>query len=51
MFRGPENDPLARQAGYLDGIRSVMVGASANESIRTGRPVHLVDGGTRMADS
>ncbi|GIH95124.1 Gfo/Idh/MocA family protein [Planobispora siamensis] len=51
VFRGPDGDPLARQAGYLDGIRSVMVGASANESIRTGRPIHLVDGGTRMADS
>ncbi|MFC4057644.1 Gfo/Idh/MocA family protein [Planomonospora corallina] len=51
VFRGPGDDPLARQAGYLDGIRSVMVGASANESIRTGRPVHLADGGTRMADS
>ncbi|GAA3121679.1 Gfo/Idh/MocA family oxidoreductase [Planomonospora alba] len=51
VFRGPGDDALARQAGYLDGIRSVMIGASANESIRTGRPVHLVDGGTRMADS
>ncbi|GAT66328.1 dehydrogenase [Planomonospora sphaerica] len=51
VFRGPDGDPLARQAGYLDGIRSVMVGASANESIRTGRPIRLVDGGTRMADS
>ncbi|GGL07209.1 Gfo/Idh/MocA family protein [Planomonospora parontospora] len=51
VFRGPGGDPLARQAGYLDGIRSVMVGASANESIRTGRPIRLVDGGTRMADS
>ncbi|MBG0813715.1 Gfo/Idh/MocA family protein [Planomonospora sp. ID82291] len=51
VFRGPDGDPLARQAGYLDGIRSVMVGASANESIRTGRPVRLTDGGTRMADS
>ncbi|MBG0830209.1 Gfo/Idh/MocA family oxidoreductase [Planomonospora sp. ID67723] len=50
VFRGPGDDPLARQAGYLDGIRSVMVGASANESIRTGRPVHLTDGGTRMSD-
>ncbi|GAA3446512.1 Gfo/Idh/MocA family protein [Planomonospora venezuelensis] len=51
VFRGPGDDPLARQAGYLDGIRSVMVGASANESIRTGRPVHLTAGGTRVSDS
>ncbi|MEU7895152.1 Gfo/Idh/MocA family oxidoreductase [Nonomuraea sp. NPDC049152] len=41
----------ALEAGPLDGIRSVMVGASANESIRTGRPVHLTDGGTRMASA
>ncbi|NRQ36676.1 Gfo/Idh/MocA family oxidoreductase [Nonomuraea sp. NN258] len=50
VFRGGVADPLARQAGYLDGIRSVLVGAAANESMRTGRAVHLVDGGTRMAD-
>ncbi|MFE3449244.1 Gfo/Idh/MocA family protein [Nonomuraea sp. NPDC059194] len=48
VFRGPGDDPLARQAGYLDGIRGVMVGAAANESIRTGGPVHLTHGGTRM---
>ncbi|MFI6325888.1 Gfo/Idh/MocA family protein [Nonomuraea sp. NPDC050556] len=49
VFRGPGADPLARQAGYLDGIRSVMVGASANRSIATGLPVNLTGGGTRMA--
>ncbi|MEU4550360.1 Gfo/Idh/MocA family protein [Nonomuraea dietziae] len=51
LFRGAGDDPLARQAGYVDGIRSVLVGAAANESIRSGRPVLLADGGTRMADS
>ncbi|GAA2357442.1 Gfo/Idh/MocA family oxidoreductase [Nonomuraea africana] len=51
VFRGPDDDPLARQAGYVDGIRSVMVGAAANESIRSGRAIQLADGGTRMADS
>ncbi len=50
VFRGPGDDPLARQAGYLDGIRGVMVGVCANESMRAGRPIRLVDGGTRMAD-
>ncbi|MEU4726649.1 Gfo/Idh/MocA family oxidoreductase [Nonomuraea dietziae] len=51
LFRGAGDDPLARQAGYVDGIRSVLVGAAANESIRSGGPVLLADGGTRMADS
>ncbi|MEV4164666.1 Gfo/Idh/MocA family protein [Nonomuraea dietziae] len=51
LFRGAGDDPLARQAGYVDGIRSVLVGAAANESIRSGRAVLLADGGTRMADS
>ncbi|WP_433497369.1 Gfo/Idh/MocA family protein [Sphaerimonospora sp. CA-214678] len=49
VFRGPGDDPLARQAGYLDGIRGVMVGVCANESMRSGRPIRLADGGTRMA--
>lgn len=35
-------DPLGRAAGYLDGVRAVAVGAAANESLLTGRPV-LVD--------
>jgi predicted dehydrogenase len=34
-------DPLRRAAGYLDGVRSVLVGAAANEAIRTGLPVPL----------
>ncbi|MEV0586060.1 Gfo/Idh/MocA family oxidoreductase [Nonomuraea sp. NPDC050310] len=49
VFRGPAADPLARQAGHLDGIRAVLVGAAANESIRLGEPVRLTDGGTRLA--
>ncbi|MEU8402658.1 Gfo/Idh/MocA family oxidoreductase [Nonomuraea sp. NPDC048892] len=48
VFRGPDNDPLARQAGYRDGIRSVLTGHAANVSARTGAPVHLADGGTRV---
>jgi predicted dehydrogenase len=41
VFRGPSVDPLRRQAGYLDGVRSVIVGVGANESLITGLPVHL----------
>ncbi|MEV5896626.1 Gfo/Idh/MocA family protein [Nonomuraea fuscirosea] len=48
VFRGPDGDPLARQAGYRDGIRSVLTGHAANVSARTGAPVHLTDGGTRV---
>ncbi|MEV6032210.1 Gfo/Idh/MocA family oxidoreductase [Nonomuraea sp. NPDC052116] len=48
VFRGPGDDPLARQAGYRDGIRSVLTGHSANVSAATGEPVHLVDDGTRV---
>ncbi|GAA3609515.1 Gfo/Idh/MocA family oxidoreductase [Nonomuraea rosea] len=48
VFRGPGDDPLARQAGYRDGIRSVLTGHSANVSAATGVPVHLADDGTRV---
>ncbi|PZG19537.1 Gfo/Idh/MocA family protein [Nonomuraea aridisoli] len=48
VFRGPGDDPLARQAGYRDGIRSVLTGHAANVSARTGAPVHLADDGTRV---
>ncbi|MFI7697824.1 Gfo/Idh/MocA family protein [Nonomuraea sp. NPDC049480] len=48
VFRGPDNDPLARQAGYRDGIRSVLTGVAANLSAASGAPVHLTDDGTRV---
>ncbi|MEV0622402.1 Gfo/Idh/MocA family oxidoreductase [Nonomuraea sp. NPDC050404] len=48
VFRGPGDDPLARQAGYRDGIRSVLTGHAANVSARTGQPVLLADEGTRV---
>ncbi|MFI1989058.1 Gfo/Idh/MocA family protein [Actinoplanes sp. NPDC020271] len=41
VFRGPGEDPLARQAGWRDGIRSVLTGVAADRSARTGRPVRL----------
>lgn len=43
VFRGVGFDPLHRQAGYVDGVRSVIVGVSANESLRTGLPVTVAD--------
>ncbi|MQA88283.1 MAG: gfo/Idh/MocA family oxidoreductase [Streptosporangiales bacterium] len=45
VFRRTAADPLGRRAGYLDGIRSVLVGAAANRSIATGEPVRLADFG------
>ncbi|GAA4989461.1 Gfo/Idh/MocA family oxidoreductase [Kineococcus glutinatus] len=36
-------DPLARAAGYLDGVRAVAVGIAANQSLLTGRPVLVED--------
>ncbi|WP_413451970.1 Gfo/Idh/MocA family oxidoreductase [Georgenia phoenicis] len=41
VFRGPQEDPLGRPAGYPDGVRAVAVGIAANESIRTGSPVDV----------
>ena len=32
-------------AGWLDGVRSVLVGAAANQSLTTGQVVHLADFG------
>ncbi|GAA4968360.1 putative dehydrogenase [Nonomuraea thailandensis] len=48
VFRGPGDDPLARQAGYRDGIRSVLTGHAATVSARSGAPVRLADDGTRV---
>ncbi|WP_415855715.1 Gfo/Idh/MocA family protein [Sinomonas sp. G460-2] len=50
VFRGPGNDPLHHQAGYIDGIRSVLVGVGANESLRTGQAVRLADFGVPLDD-
>jgi predicted dehydrogenase len=51
LFLGPDHagpDPLNRAAGYLDGVRGVLVGAAANLSLSSGRPVQLADLGVRM---
>ncbi|MEV6343205.1 Gfo/Idh/MocA family oxidoreductase [Actinoplanes sp. NPDC051851] len=49
VFRGPGDDPLARQAGWRDGIRSVLTGVAAVRSARTGLPVLLTEEGTALA--
>ncbi|MBO3750047.1 Gfo/Idh/MocA family oxidoreductase [Streptosporangiaceae bacterium NEAU-GS5] len=51
VFRGPAGDPLARQAGYRDGIRSVLTGVAATMSAASGAAVRLVDEGTRIGDA
>ncbi|MCG5219342.1 Gfo/Idh/MocA family oxidoreductase [Streptosporangium sp. KLBMP 9127] len=49
VFRGPTGDPLRRQAGFADGVASVMVGIAGNESLRTGKAVCLDDLGVSPA--
>ncbi|WP_432514432.1 Gfo/Idh/MocA family protein [Kineococcus sp. SYSU DK001] len=41
VLRGAGDDPLHRPAGYLDGVRSVLVGVAANDSLASGRAVDL----------
>lgn len=48
VFRRRVGDPLRRQAGYRDGLRSVLTGVAANHSARTGRPVELIDAGLKL---
>jgi predicted dehydrogenase len=36
-------DPFKRDAGYVDGAASVLLGIAANESIRTGHPIDVDD--------
>jgi predicted dehydrogenase len=51
VLLGPEHsgpDPLGRAAGYLDGVRSVLVGAAANLAMRTGAPVRVADLGVPL---
>ncbi len=38
-------DPLGQQAGYIDGLRSVLTGLAANRSIATGRVVNVSEFG------
>lgn len=43
VFDGPGNDPLARPAGYLDGVRAVAVGIAGNESLESGNAVRMAE--------
>lgn len=44
LFAGAsEPDPLGRAAGHEDGAWSIMAGAAANQSMKTGLPVHVRD--------
>jgi predicted dehydrogenase len=45
LFRGATHDPLGRAAGYLDGIRSVIVGVAGNTSLAERRPVETPEFG------
>ena len=48
VFRGTARDPLGRQAGYRDGLRSVVVGIAANASMLTGERVQISDFGLSL---
>ncbi|PTX98840.1 dehydrogenase [Spartobacteria bacterium LR76] len=42
IFQGAEHtDPLGRAANHIDGARSILTGIAANESFKTGLPVHV----------
>ena len=43
IFGAPEYDPLERNADYVQGIRSALVGIAANNSIKTGKLVRVDD--------
>lgn len=45
VFRGAGEDPLRRQAGYVDGLRSAAVGVAVNRSLETGTPVRIAPAG------
>ena len=51
VLRGAAPDPLHRQAGYLDGVRSVLVGVAANTSLATGRAVRLEEFGLPLTSA
>jgi len=48
LFRGPGEDPLRRQASYVDGLRSVAVGVAVNTSLAEGRSVQLSELGVGL---
>ena len=45
------NDPLGRAAGYLDGIRSVIVGVAGNKSLAERRAVETAEFGLPLNEA
>jgi predicted dehydrogenase len=45
---GPDDDPLGRRAGLVDGLRAVAVGVAGNRSLATGQVVPVSTLGTRL---
>ena len=43
LLRGTDPTPLHQHAGSREGAMSALIGISANESIRTGRPIQVKD--------
>lgn len=43
VFVGPSDDPLARPAGWRDGVASIAVGIAGNRSLATGLPVEVAE--------
>lgn len=44
LFQGVDREPeLGRAAGSWEGAMSVLIGVAANQSMETGRPVHVAD--------
>ncbi|MBN2211323.1 MAG: hypothetical protein JW709_08000, partial [Sedimentisphaerales bacterium] len=50
IFGEGGQDSLGRAADYIQGAYSILVGAAANESIRTGRVIALTDMVTDLPD-
>ena len=43
MFRGYSEDPLGHMADSWAGAMSLLIGAAANISVKTGQPVNILD--------
>lgn len=51
VFRGAADDPLGRTAGYLDGIRSALVGIAGNLSLAERRAVETAEFGLPLTEA
>ena len=51
VFRGPGIDPLHRQAGYRDGVSSIIVGIAGNLSLESRTAVNIADFGLQLTTS